>query len=170
MLKPAPLKRRFCSLLYDALLTAAITCVAFIPAGLVAWWLNPLAPRLALIAVSLIFIAIWWQYAKLNWHKKGRTLAMQTWQIGLANHADSQPTLSQIRLRFVWAIVFLVFIPMLAYAAFSQVLGIAPKAAFSMALSWWILPWGFAFLHPDKQFLYDLLAGTRLVDTRKNSK
>ena len=42
----------------------------------------------------------------------------------------------------------------------------SPRTAFSMALTWWILPWGFAFFNRDRQFLYDYLAGTRLVDLK----
>lgn len=33
-----------------------------------------------------------------------------------------------------------------------------------MALAWWILPIGFALIHPSRQFLYDYLAGTVLTE------
>ena len=41
---------------------------------------------------------------------------------------------------------------------------------FGAALIWWILPWGFALLNNERQFLYDYLAGTRLVDMKKPQK
>ena len=59
---------------------------------------------------------------------------------------------------------FIVFIPLFAYAGLRHLLNIPPKGAFGAALIWLILPWGFALFHPDRQFLYDFLAGTRLVD------
>lgn len=157
------LKRRFASLLYELLLIAAITCVAFIPAGLIAMLLNRAVPWLASPVVSLIIVLAWWWYFKLNWHKKGQTLAMRVWKIGLTNQSGYQPPLAQLRLRFIWACVLLVFVPLLAYAGLHQGMGIPPKPAFGAALIWWILPWGFALLNPDRQFLYDYLAGTRLV-------
>ena len=41
------------------------------------------------------------------------------------------------------------------------------KNAATAALFWWILPWGFALFNPRKQFLYDWLAGTELIDLRQ---
>ncbi len=48
-----------------------------------------------------------------------------------------------------------------------HLLAIPPIPAFGAALIWLILPWGFALLNPDRQFLYDFLAGTRLVDLKQ---
>lgn len=163
----ASLRRRLISLLYEALLAAAVTCAAFIPAGAAAMLLNRSAPFLAAPAVSIILLAAWWWYFKSCWHKRGSTLAMQTWKLELQTVSGHRPPLKQLRLRFVWAVVFVVFIPLLAYAAFTKNFGIAPQAAAGAALAWWILPWGFALLHPDHQFLYDFLTGTRLVCRRK---
>ena len=162
-LPTASLKRRFAGLLYELLLIAAITCIAFIPAGLLAMLLNSFLPILSSPVVTLIILWAWWYYFKLNWHKKGQTLPMRVWHIGLSNQAGYQPPLAQLRLRFIWACLLLVFIPLLAYAGLHQGMGIPPKTAFAAALIWWILPWGFALFHPDRQFLYDYLAGTRLV-------
>ena len=53
-----------------------------------------------------------------------------------------------------------------AKAALQQ-LGWHGRNAAVAALFWWILPWGFALFHPRKQFLYDWLAGTELVDLRQ---
>lgn len=159
----ASLRRRLISLLYEALLTAAVTCAAFIPAGAAAMLLKRNAPVLAAPAVSIILLAAWWWYFKSCWHKRGSTLPMQTWRLELQTASGGRPPLKQLRLRFIWACVLIVFLPLLAYAAFTHYLGIAPKAAAGAALAWWILPWGFALFHPDRQFLYDFLAGTRLV-------
>ncbi|MDO5059837.1 MAG: RDD family protein [Neisseria sp.] len=169
-MKPAPLKRRLPALAYEALLTAAVTCAAFIPAGLAAMFLNRHAPALAAPAVSIILIAVWWFYFKTCWQKRGATLPMQTWKIGLETVHGHTPPLNRLRLRFVWTCILLVFIPLMAYAALHNGAGIPPKAAAGAALSWWILPWGFALFNRDRQFLYDFLAGTRLVDLRPSEK
>lgn len=168
MLPSAPLKRRFAALIYESLLIAAVTAVAFIPAGLAALFLNKNLPIASTTVVSLILLASWWLYCKLNWFKKRQTLPMQVWHIGLQTANGNPPSLSRLRLRFIWACVFIVFIPLIAYGILHQQ-GIPPKMAFSMALTWWILPWGFAFFHHDRQFLYDFLAGTRLVDLKQSS-
>ena len=91
---------------------------------------------------------------------------MRVWQIGLTDLAGSRPGKKQLLLRFAWACVLLVFLPLLAYAALQQ-LGWHGRNAAVAALFWWILPWGFALFHPRKQFLYDWLAGTELVDLRQ---
>ena len=163
---PAPLKRRFAALVYEMLLAGAVSCAAFIPAGIIAMLLNPVSPPLASLAVSLVLLYAWWLYFKTAWHKKGQTLAMQVWRIGLADAAGRRPPLRLLRLRFIWACGFLVFVPMLAYAALHRGLGVPPKAAFCASLFWWMLPWGFALFHADRQFLYDVLAGTRLTDLK----
>jgi hypothetical protein len=163
-LPTAPLKRRLAALVYELLLTGAVTSIAALAAGIVAIFLNPVSTRLSMLATCLILFYAWWLYFRANWHKKGQTLAMQTWKIGLTDKNDTQPPLPQLRLRFIWASIFIVFIPLFAYAGLRHLLNIPPKGAFGAALIWLILPWGFALFHPDRQFLYDFLAGTRLVD------
>lgn len=163
----APLKRRLAAMLYEALLISAVTAVASLLAGTVAMVLKAVSPILASLAATLLLLGAWWLYFKANWHKQGQTLPMRVWKIGLTNFHRTRPPLPQLRLRFMWACVFIVFIPLLAYAALRHLLGIPPKPAFGAALIWWILPWGFALLNPDRQFLYDYLAGTRLIDLKR---
>lgn len=165
VLSAAPLWRRLCALVYEGLLLAAVTAVAAIPAGLVAMVLNRVSVMLSSLVVMLVLLYAWWLYYKFN-GKKGQTLPMKVWKIGLANVAGYQPPLGQVRLRFIWAVVWVVFVPLFAYAGLRHGLMLLPSTALPMALLWWILPWGFAFLNRDKQFLYDYLAGTRLVDMR----
>lgn len=161
------LKRRLAALMYEMLLVGAVTAIAAILSGIVAVFLNPVSTYLSSFATCVLMIGFWWYYFRMNWLQKGQTLAMQTWKIGLANQQNVRPPLRQLRLRFIWACVFVVFVPMLAYAGLRHFLNIAPMPAFAAALFWLILPWGFALLNPDRQFLYDFLAGTRLVDLKQ---
>ncbi|QEY26312.1 RDD family protein [Neisseria zalophi] len=163
------LKRRFAALLYEFLLIGAVSMVAALLAGIIAMLLNPVSLVLSSFVATVILIATWWFYCKANWYKQGQSLPMRVWKIGLVNTAGHRPALNQLRLRFVWGCIFIVFVPMLAYAALRHLSGIPPKPAFGAALIWWILPWGFALLNPDRQFLYDYLAGTRLIDLRSDN-
>ena len=160
------LRRRFAALIYELLLVGAVTAIAALLSGLAALVLNPLSTSLSAFVTCVLVLGFWWYYFRMNWLLKGQTLAMQTWKIGLSNQRGTRPPLHQLRLRFIWACVFLVFIPLLAYAALRHWGGVPPKTAVAAALSWLILPWGFACFHPDRQFLYDFLAGTRLVDLK----
>ena len=165
----APLKRRFAALLYESLLIGSVTILAGIAAGIINTVITRSAPTLAPaipLLTSLVFVLAWWQYFRLNWQREGQTLPMRVWQIGLTDLAGSRPGKKQLLLRFAWACVLLVFLPLLAYAALQQ-LGWHGRNAAVAALFWWILPWGFALFHPRKQFLYDWLAGTELIDLRQ---
>lgn len=167
----APLKRRFAALLYESLLIGSVTILAGIAAGIINTVITRSAPTLAPaipLLTSLVFVLAWWQYFRLNWQREGQTLPMRVWQIGLINLAGSRPSKRQLFLRFAWACVLLVFIPLLSYAALQHI-GWHGRNAAVAALFWWILPWGFALFHPRKQFLYDWLAGTELVDLRANN-
>ena len=164
------LKRRLIALLYEALLAGAVGAVAALLAGVAATLLNTVSHILSSLAATLIPLAVWWFYFKANWYKKGQTLPMRVWGIELADASGARPPLRQLRLRFMWACVLVIFVPMLAYSALRHFGQIPPRPAFGAALVWWILPWGFALLNPDRQFLYDYLAGTRLVDVREKHK
>lgn len=161
-LTPAPLKRRCAALVYESLLLGAVSVVAALVGGVVATVLHS-QPLLASSAVSLLFLSAWWAYFWHNWRRQGQTLPMRVWRISLTDRHGRLPPKRQLRLRFAWACVFVVLIPALAYWALRHN-GIAPQTAAAAALIWWILPWGFALMNPQRQFLYDYLAGTLLVD------
>ena len=86
-----------------------MTSIAALAAGIAAIFLNPVSTRLSMLTTCLILFYAWWLYFRANWHKKGQTLAMQTWKIGLADKNDTQPPLPQLRLRFIWASIFYCF-------------------------------------------------------------
>ncbi len=164
----APLKRRFAALSYESLLIASVTFVA----GLIAGILNtlvkeflPIASPVQPLMLALILLYAWWLYFKLNWLREGQTLPMRVWKIGLCDHSGRLPEIKLLMRRFLWSCVLLVFIPLLVYAVLRHN-GIAPKHACVAALCWWILPWGFAWFNPRRQFLYDYLSGTELCDLR----
>lgn len=170
-MQPAPLKRRAAALVYESLTAGSVTAAAAVPAGIAvtaakygAPALLPAAPAFA----SAVFLWAWWLYFSLNWLREGQTLPMRVWNIGLANVSGCRPAKKRLFVRFAWACVLLVFIPMLSYAGL-QSMGWHGRVAAGAALCWWLLPWGFALFHPRRQFLYDVLAGTELVDLRRRT-
>ena len=168
-LPPVSFGRRMAALVYELLLVGAVTAVASIVAGIAATALNRTLPLISSFVVSLILLAFWWFYFKANWYKRGQTLPMKVWKIGLANQRGTRPSIVQLRMRFMWASLLIVLLPLVAYLMLRQLMPqLPPHLAFGVALIWWILPWGFAFFNADRQFLYDHLAGTRLVDLTKN--
>lgn len=166
MSQTATFRRRFAALCYESLLLAAISCLTLIPAALLNMLLQPY-PNLAKLAISLCFLGIWWLYFALSMKKQGQTLPMRVWHLHLIDQYNQTPTLRQLRLRFMWSVVWVVFVPLCAYWALRQNSPLAARDAMLLALLWWLLPWGFALVHPSRQFLYDFLAGTRLVHQRQ---
>lgn len=68
--------------------------------------------------------------------RKGRTLAMKTWRIRLESAGGGQPALGQLWRRYLYACLNLIL----------------------LGAGWW-----YALHAPDRPFLQDRLAGTRLV-------
>ena len=169
MNKPAPILRRLAALLYESLLIGSVTMLSGFIAGVIDTQIllrMPTAFRFTVPLTSIILLISWWYYFKINWHLEGQTLPMRTWKIGLIDCSGSRPKVPRLMLRFIWATIFIVFIPLMAYAAL-QHMGIHGKTAALAAICWWILPWGYALLNSRQQFLYDRLAGTELIDLRE---
>lgn len=167
---PVSLLRRLFALAYESLLIGSVTLLTLLVLGMLQTFIQQQV-ALPLAVFSLVYVVAllgaWWFYFKMNWVREQQTLPMRVWKIGLQSVSGSRATVRELRLRFMWACVFLVFVPLAAYAVFRFVMGVSPRAAMGLALLWWILPWGFAKFNPRKQFLYDYLAGTELVDWRE---
>ncbi len=149
------LARRLACLLYESMLLFGIAFAAtmlFSIAGDVRSGMDPRRPLLiGLLAVvfGLYFSWCW---------SRGQTLAMRTWRIRMEDRAGRPP--GQLRALFRYACSWLWVLPPLAFIAPLKLgaLGISTAVLGWMAL-WALL----SFLHPQRQFLHDALAGTRLV-------
>ena len=96
---------------------------------------------------------------------KGQTLAMKTWDIRVVDAAGRQIT--QLRAAGRYALSWLWFLPPLAFLAFFPIS--AGKVA--VITIGWVVIWALlSRFHPQKQFLHDALAGTRLVTSRPLSR
>ena len=92
---------------------------------------------------------------------KGHTLAMKTWHIRMLDKTGRPLTLGRACLRYVLGWIW--FLPPLVLLSFSshwtEHAGLAV-----LLLVCWVVVWALlSLLMPGKQFLHDLLAGTRLV-------
>jgi uncharacterized RDD family membrane protein YckC len=131
----ATLRRRLASLLYESLLLLGVLALAFMVPNLVAGllWQATSPGWLAWLHIYLVLGAYFVWY----WRRGGQTLAMQTWKLRLVDAASGGAvSLGQAWLRYTLAW------PSLLFAG--------------LGLAW-------AIIDPERQFLHDRLAGTRVV-------
>jgi len=133
----ASLTRRFAACVYELLLLTAIWLVsAAVFVGLLgnaeSGW-KRLALQLALWLVAGAYF-VW------CWHKKGQTLAAQTWKIKLVNTQNETPSFQCAVIRYA--------------------LASASLMALGLGFIW-------AFLDKDQLFLHDRLLKTRLINVAR---
>lgn len=129
----AGLARRLLSLMYEALLVAALALVGMLPFVILTDGLAPVLRR-PLYQVYLILLA--GAYFVWQWTNGGQTLAMKTWRLKLVTHNGAPVTLRHALHRFTFAL--------------------GGAALCGAGFVW-------AFLDRDRQFLHDRLAGTRII-------
>lgn len=114
-----------------------VTAVLFVAAFIYILFRNPRVPG-GMIFFQLYLLLVISAYFLWFWTHGGRTLAMKTWRLRLVSVTGSRVTTGQALLRLVAAAV-----------------GIG---CFGIGILW-------ALWDPDRQFLHDRLARTRLIKT-----
>jgi len=135
----APLRRRLLSLIYEALILAALLLAATLPIVLLTRGWDHVYSRLAL-QMGLLIICGGFYVAQ--WRSMGQTLPMKTWRMRLTL-ANGEP-LGTLR------------------AALRYLAAIASLATLGAGFLW-------ALIDKDKQFLHDRVCGTRLFQTETAS-
>ncbi len=133
MLRTAGILPRLASLIYEALLLAAVLIVVSFPVApllqaLPASWSRPFYQLFLLLTAGI--------YLSWFWRNGGQTLAMRAWRLKLVAASGDRVGLGQAWLRYCLAVLGL--------------------AAFGFGFLW-------ALWDREHQFLHDRLAGTRLV-------
>lgn len=153
-LQAPSLRRRMACWMYEGLLLFGVVFVAGYLFGTLSQTRNALDNRHALQAFLFVVFGIYfvWFWAK------GQTLAMKTWHIRVVD-GQGRPV-TQLRALARYALSWLWVLPPLA--------GIAPlhlpAGESSVLVLGWIGVWALlSRFHPQRQFLHDALAGTRLV-------
>jgi uncharacterized RDD family membrane protein YckC len=155
------LMRRMASWIYEGMLLFGVVFIAGYLFGTLTQSRHALHNRHTLQAFLFLVFGIYfvWFWAK------GQTLAMKTWHIRVVSKNGMPITQRQALLRYCTS--WLWFMPPLVLAI---PLDWGP-ATTSLALLVWVVLWSLASqLHPDKQFLHDALAGTRLIHSAPMSR
>ncbi len=161
---PAGLARRLAASFYESLLLAAIALIAGFALLAASHAPSMLLPgeRLALprsgarLLEFLVVFAACGAYCAGLWSSGRRSLPMQTWHLRLLSCQGPAPGIGRAALRYLawWTG------PACAVAAYAllQPLGYARWAPSLLTLNY-----AWALVDPDRQFLHDRIAGTRLV-------
>lgn len=112
--------------------------------------------RHALQTFLFVFFGIYFVWLWAN----GQTLAMKTWHISVVDSAGK--TITQARALLRYLVGWLWFLPALAVA---ELFNLAAFESIALLLSWVALWASLSYLHPQRQFWHDALAGTRLIST-----
>jgi uncharacterized RDD family membrane protein YckC len=150
-----PLKHRLASMVYEAMLLFGVVFISTWLFSTLLQQRNALYLRHALQGCLFLVVGIYFVWF---WTHSGQTLAMKTWRIKLVSkNGDAVKTGRAI---FRYALACLWFLPGLALAAYfdakTWLLILIPTAN--------ILLWAATiYFDPNRQFLHDRLAGTRLT-------
>ena len=162
---PAPLARRLASVAYEGLLLGAVLLAS---GFLLAPWVSapshvtaaaaplplPAAPaRLSLFAASFAVGALYFCW---SWTGGRRTLPMKTWRLRLTRR-DGNPVGRRAAVTRYLAAWIGPALALLAYVA------LKPTGAARYALWLVAVNYAWAWIDPDRQFLHDRIAGTRIV-------
>lgn len=159
MSAPAPLLRRLASFLYEGVLLFGVVVVAGLVYATVTDQRHALIGQRGLQAWLFVVLGV---YFVGFWVRQGQTLAMRTWHIRLVK-ADGG-ALTPLRAGVRYLLCWLWFLPALALLHGA---GLKGGWQFSGVLIAGVLTYAaLARLHPQRQFLHDVIAGTRLVDAR----
>ncbi|WP_061534043.1 RDD family protein [Collimonas arenae] len=156
------LKRRFGSILYESMLLFGILFISGWIFSTLLQQRNALYLRHAQQVWLFIVLTLYFVWC---WSHGGQTLAMKTWRIQLVNRDGSPVNAVRATVRFLLSWCW--FLPGLALAwaldAHTWMLILIPAANFIL--------WAFAiYLDPQRQFLHDRIAGTKLVDMAEIAK
>lgn len=159
-LQAPSLRRRMACWLYESLLLFGVVFVGGLILGSVGVLFGtPLSPStlqaLLLLVLGAYFAWFW---------SKGQTLAMKTWHIQVVDK-HGYP-LTRVRAFARYALCWVWLLPPLALTAPFQL----PMTEVAVLTLGWIVIWALlSRFHPERQFLHDVLAGTRLINTSSSS-
>ena len=154
---PVPsLARRFCSMIYESTLLFGVLFIAGWLFSTLLQHRHALYLRHALESWLFVILGLYFIWF---WRHGGQTLAMKTWRIRLQQPDGKPVSAGRALLRFLLCWLWCLPGLALAWACHAQgwMLVLIPAAN--------VVLWAaMSFTDPQRQFLHDRLAGTRLVD------
>ena len=158
VLTSASIARRLISFSYESLLLAALLMLAGLVFAAVTH--NFHAPWLR-AALQGYLLAVAGAYFVRCWRRGGQTLPMKTWRLRVVSQDGRPLTMQRALFRYTTALLCVAPIALCAAAAALRhdlLLAAATVGGASLTFGW-------ALLDRDRQFLYDRLAGTRVVNS-----
>ncbi len=153
------IRRRLASMTYESMLLFAVVFVAGYLFDTLTQSRSALMFRHARQAWLFVVLGIYFVWF---WMHGGQTLAMKTWHVRLVPAARLSPAAAIGRGRAIarYLLLWLFVLPTLAVVDAVGWQGWPAVGALAAAL---LLPPFYALFDPDRQFLHDRLAGTRIV-------
>jgi len=154
---PAPsLRRRLAAFVYEGVLLFGVLMIAGLAYGLATQQRHALVGQHGLQAFLFVVLGMYFTWF---WTHGGQTVAMKTWHVRLLTQAGGPVGTGRAWLRYL--LCWLWFMPALLFAALA---GLHSGAQIGAALVVGVLVYALlARLHPQRQFLHDLISRTRLV-------
>ncbi len=151
------LRRRMACWLYEGMILFGVIFVAGYLFSALSQARHGLQHRTELQAFVFVVMGIYFVYC---W-SKGQTLPMKTWHIRVVDRSGK--TVSQARALLRYCLCWLWFAPVLAAVAPFGLSG----GEITVLVTGWVVVWALlSRFHPQRQFLHDVLAGTRLIDAK----
>ena len=149
-----PLRRRMACWLYEGMLMFGVVFIAGYLFSTLTQTRHGLDNRHGLQAFLFLVFGIYFTW----FWSRGHTLAMKTWHIRVVDRNGRPLTQGRALLRYLLS--WLWFLPPLAAIA---PFGLSGGEAL-VILGGWVVVWALlSRFHPQRQFLHDALAGTRLI-------
>lgn len=157
LLTAPSIRRRMACWLYESLLLFGIVFVGgLVISSVGVLFSHPLSPR-TLQAILFLVLGIYFAW----FWSKGQTLAMKTWHIRVVDKLGRPLTRTRAIARY--ALAWLWLLPPLAILSPLHL----PMAEVAVLTLGWVAIWAvLSRFHPQRQFLHDLLAGTRLIEAK----
>lgn len=155
------IRRRMACWLYESLLLFGIVFVGgLVISSVGVLFSHPLSPT-TLQAILFLVLGIYFAW----FWSKGQTLAMKTWHIRVVDKLGRPLTRTRAIARY--ALAWLWLLPPLAVLSPLHL----PMAEVAVLTIGWVAIWAvLSRFHPQRQFLHDVLAGTRLIDAPPPAK
>ena len=154
-LPTAPLKNRLFCMVYEGMLLFGVVVIAGWLFSTLLQQRHALALRHAQQAWQFIVLGIYFGWF---WTHGGHTLAMKTWRVRVVTRTGQALGWPRALLRYLLA--WLWFLPGLVLAWWLEARGAMLLLLPMLSAALWALT---SLLDPDRQFLHDRIAGTRLV-------
>ena len=147
--------------LYEGMLMFGVVFIAGYLFGTLSQTRHALDNRHGLQAFLFVVFGIYFVW----FWTKSQTLAMKTWNIRVVDTLGKPLTQARAAVRYVLSWIW--FLPALAAAA---VFNLSGAEATVIAIGW-IAVWAIlSRFHPQRQFLHDALAGTRLISSEPSKR